>query len=156
MAKTGTDFLPVHPPCRFIWLWFLVSNALVIWDTCYVFLRPHSFAGGKYHAPFKPYALYQNIDYVYGLPAFTSHNGFTQAQASLNIFETSLNILYLYLATKKSPVAVLVGFAAVCLTVSKTVLYGLNEYFSGFSNIGHNDLRTLVVYWILPNGWRRW
>ncbi len=29
---------------------------------------------------------------------------------------------------------------------------GLNEYYSGFANIGHNDFFTLVAFWIIPNG----
>lgn len=39
------------------------------------------------------YALYQTIDYVYGLPAWDSKYGFTKAQATLNIFETALSVL---------------------------------------------------------------
>lgn len=31
-----------------------------------------------------------------------------------------------------------------------TKLAGLNEYYSGFSNIGHNDLLSLVFLWIIP------
>lgn len=27
---------------------------------------------------------------------------------------------------------------------------GLNEFCSGFDNIGHNDAVTLIVYWIIP------
>ncbi|KAK4988440.1 hypothetical protein LTR50_003954 [Elasticomyces elasticus] len=48
--------------------------------------------------------------------------------------------------------AVLLGFATAVMTASKTVLYWLNEYFSGFENIGHNGLEALVVLWIIPNG----
>ena len=31
-------------------------------------------------------------------------------------------------------------------------LPGLNEAFSYFDNIGHNDWRSLIVLWIVPNG----
>lgn len=27
---------------------------------------------------------------------------------------------------------------------------GANEYFSGFDNIGHNDMYSLIVLWIIP------
>jgi hypothetical protein len=27
---------------------------------------------------------------------------------------------------------------------------GLNEAFSGFENIGHNDILTLIPLWIIP------
>ncbi|KAK0285061.1 hypothetical protein LTR35_005263 [Friedmanniomyces endolithicus] len=48
--------------------------------------------------------------------------------------------------------AVLLGFSTAWLTFSKTVLYWLNEAFSGFDNIGHNDTMSLIFLWIIPNG----
>lgn len=44
----------------------------------------------------------------------------------------------------------LVAFSAAVMTLSKTVLYWLCEYWSGFDNIGHNSLRDLVFLWIIP------
>ncbi|KAM0803365.1 hypothetical protein BDR22DRAFT_840588 [Usnea florida] len=38
------------------------------------------------------------------------------------------------------------------MTLSKTVLYLSNEYFSAFENIGHNDALSLLFLWIIPNG----
>jgi hypothetical protein len=29
---------------------------------------------------------------------------------------------------------------------------GLNEAFSGFDNIGHNSMTTLIPMWVIPNG----
>jgi len=49
-------------------------------------------------------------------------------------------------------VAVVVCFAGAVMTLSKTVLYWLNEYFSGFANIGHNAWARLFVLWVVPNG----
>ena len=64
-----------------------------------------------------------------------------------------MNIGYLYLAhIKGSPVAPLLGFASVVMTLSKTVLYWLQEYYCGACSVGHNDMATLLVYWIIPNG----
>ena len=65
--------------------------------------------------------------------------------------------------------ATLVCFSGAVMTVSKTLLYckssllphrglvltrlsGLNEYFSKFENIGHNDPVRLFFLWIIPNG----
>ncbi|KAB8260650.1 hypothetical protein BDV32DRAFT_122820 [Aspergillus pseudonomiae] len=48
--------------------------------------------------------------------------------------------------------ALLVAYSASLATLSKTVLYWLNEAFSGFDNIGHNDAVTLIFLWIIPNG----
>lgn len=71
----------------------------------------------------------------------------------MNIVETFLNVIYVYLAyNTRWPGAPVIGFATALMTLSKTVLYWLNEYFCGFCQIGHNDAFTLFVYWILPNG----
>lgn len=64
-----------------------------------------------------------------------------------------MNIGYLYLAhVAGSPAAPLLGFASAVMTLSKTVLYWLQEYYCGGCAVGHNDLQTLIVYWIIPNG----
>ena len=77
-------------------LWLLVSLPLVIWDTLYVFLRPHSMPGGRFHSPiWTPYALYGTVDHVYGWPAWHDKGGFTAAQASLNVLETVIYGYYL-------------------------------------------------------------
>lgn len=77
----------------------------------------------------------------------------TLLPAFLNLIENFMNIYYLYLAhVQNSPLAPLLGFASVVMTVSKTVLYWLQEYYCGFCSIGHNDFYTIVVYWIIPNG----
>ncbi|GES60813.1 C6 transcription factor [Aspergillus terreus] len=129
-----------------------------------------------------PYALYGTIDYIYGWPAFNARNGFTAAQTILNIVESAAYIYYLWIVytygtstsggrgskTKKDvkwlltadkvvpgrlgATALLVAYSASLMTLSKTVLYWLNEFFSGFANIGHNDALTLVFLWIVPNG----
>lgn len=110
--------------------------------------------GGSLHSPiWKPYALYGTIDYIYGLPAWEAKNGFTAAQAALNVVETVGYIVYLWImwrqgrqenvsgrgAPSKNTIgmlgnarvvhgrmaawAVLIGFGASLMTVSKTVLY---------------------------------
>ncbi|MCJ1478275.1 hypothetical protein MMC13_006952 [Lambiella insularis] len=48
--------------------------------------------------------------------------------------------------------AVLVAFSMAVMTLSKTALYWLTEYFSGFHNIGHNDAVSLLFLWVIPNG----
>lgn len=162
-------------------LWLTISLPLVIWDTGYVLLRPYSMPGGFLHWPiWAPYELYGRIDYIYGWKAFNEHNGFTAAQAMLNVVETAMYLFYVWVVVygyerpaeeKKrmgvlgtrfwghmrveggvGAVAVLVAFSAAVMTFSKTVLYWLNEYFSGFENIGHNELWDLIFFWIIPNG----
>lgn len=100
-----------------------------------------------------PYDLYGRVDYIYGWKAFNAHNGFTSAQGLLNIIESAMYAYYLYIlyahgkqsakagreAPKTSKVgflgqqcavegkwgalAVVVGYSAALMTVSKTVLY---------------------------------
>jgi len=71
----------------------------------------------------------------------------------MNLVETALNVFYLYLAhMTKYPAASVVGFMSATFTFWKTILYWLQEYCCSLCNIGHNDLKTLVVYWFIPNG----
>ncbi|KJZ74955.1 hypothetical protein HIM_05686 [Hirsutella minnesotensis 3608] len=156
-----------------------VSLPLVVWDTGYVLGRPHTMEGGRWHWPlYVPYKLYGTVDYVYGWRAFEMRNGFTAAQGFLNLVETLMYLAYLWLyysapssvssdaaaaARPASPrtkalrgrggaTALLIGFSAAVMTLSKTVLYWMNEYYSGFDNIGHNPMLDLVYLWIIPNG----
>jgi len=109
--------------------------------------------GGDLHWIWKPYEIYQEVDYIYGVKAFEEVNGFTNAQSILNILETFLNLTYLYLAhAASSPGAPVVGLASALLTLGKTVLYWLQEYCCGGCSVGHNDARTLFFLWLVPNG----
>ncbi|RMD40157.1 hypothetical protein DV735_g4978, partial [Chaetothyriales sp. CBS 134920] len=130
--------------------------------------------GGALHSPiWAPYALYGEVDYVYGFVAWNKGVGFTAAQTSLNVAETVMYVFYLYILfsrgkgtgwfgrlwSRSSSIqgqgvafAVLVAHAAAVMTLSKTVLYWLNEYFSNFENIGHNSACNIFWLWVLPNG----
>ncbi|OXV06309.1 hypothetical protein Egran_05923 [Elaphomyces granulatus] len=177
----------MHTPSAAVTSWLIVAIPVVLWDAGFVLLRPHSLPGGKLHSPiWTPYALYVTVDYIYGWPAFNARNGFTAAQAVLNLVETAGYVYYLFVVSRYAvtsttaasrpshkkgrrgllwflfddkvvaggigAAALLVAFGAAVMTLSKTVLYLLNEVFSGFHNVGHNSAGTLVVYWILPNG----
>ena len=184
-----------HTPSNLTLLWLAISLPLVTWDIGYVLLRPHSMPGGKYHWPlWVPYELYGRVDYIYGWKAWNEHNGFTAAQTRLNVVETLMYVFYAYIVYtagrqsvkqgrgaptdggklsesrtvrgQAAGLAVLVGYTASIMTVSKTVMYckfghpwleiiadsnlGLNEYHSGFDNIGHNTLSNLIILWVIP------
>lgn len=84
---------------------------------------------------------YGAIDLIYGFPTFEAGDGFTNAQALLNLIEATLNLEYIYLRHTSSRssgtigtaagvkgvryhgYAPLVGFAASLMTLSKTSLY---------------------------------
>lgn len=109
--------------------------------------------GGDLHWMWKPYAIYQEIDYIYGVKTYEEGHGFTNAQSLLNVVETLLNILYLFQAhVVASPAAPLIGFASAVMTLSKTVLYWAQEYYCNGCSVGHNNIYDLVVFWIIPNG----
>ena len=72
--------------------------------------------------------------------------------ALLNIGETFLNLLYVYLAHVKSlPSAPVIGFAAANLTLGKTLLYVLQDVFCNRCFTGHNALKVFLTLYILPN-----
>lgn len=128
--------------------------------------------GGWAHAPlWTPYELYGRVDHMYGFKQWNLGNGFTAAQGTLNVIETIMYLVYWgiwyragaaavgaaagerkRIAGRAGALAVVVGLSASVMTVSKTVLYWLNEYFSGFDNIGHNKPWDLILLWIIPNG----
>ncbi|KAI1826241.1 hypothetical protein F4861DRAFT_121071 [Xylaria intraflava] len=158
-AATATTY--AHAPSTFTLFWLAVSVPLVLWDCGYVLLRPRTMPGGDLHWPlWAPYALYGEIDHVYGWKAFNANSGFTGAQGFLNVVETLMYIYYALayyqnavsvggkkvLVGRTAAVAVLVGFSAAVMTLR------LCEYYSGFDNIGHNTLQDLITLWIIPNG----
>ncbi|KAJ6618180.1 hypothetical protein B0H10DRAFT_2030919 [Mycena sp. CBHHK59/15] len=133
--------------------WFLLTAPVIMWDVGYCFMRPRSMEGGDLHWIWKPYSIYQNVDLVYGVAALEHGDGFTNAQSLLNVFETLMNLAYVYLAHVAAwPPAPLIGFTAASLTLAKTVLYWAQEYYCNYCAVGHNTLKDLVVYWIIPNG----
>lgn len=156
-----------HAPTTLTLAWLAISLPLVIWDTGYVLGRPATMPGGWAHAPlWTPYELYGRVDHMYGFKQWNLGNGFTAAQGVLNVVETIMYLVYWGIWFHASPAAVggerkriagragafavVVGLSASVMTVSKTVLYWLNEYFSGFDNIGHNKPWDLILLWIIP------
>ena len=72
----------------------------------------------------------------------------------MNLVETALNVYYVYAQhVLASPSAPLIGFASAVMTLSKTVLYWMQEYYCGGCAVGHNDMWTLFWLWIVPNGY---
>lgn len=86
-----------HTPTSLTLVWLIVSLPLVIWDTGYVLLRPHTFPGGALHKPlYVPYDLYGRVDKVYGIEAYEERDGFAGAQGTLNVVETVGYLVYLW------------------------------------------------------------
>ena len=71
----------------------------------------------------------------------------------MNIIETLLNITYVYLVhVAKWPPAPIIGFASAAMTLGKTALYWLQEYYCGYCAVGHNTFWDLIFLWVVPNG----
>lgn len=112
-------------------------------------LRPLSMPGGSlYSSLWAGHKLYAQVDYIYGWKAINEKNGFTAAQATMNIPETLIYVSYLYLvysrgtlkatsggvipqlfaqrsvAGNPAVLVVMLGFTAAVMTFSKTLLYG--------------------------------
>ncbi|KAL6704115.1 hypothetical protein ACN47E_008778 [Coniothyrium glycines] len=129
----------------------------------------------------KPYEVYAAIDHLYGQPGWDDKVGFGGAQGVLNAVETVMYGLYAMIVYnhgvptvggagvqigsgvsgwfaggrkvrgKAGNRALLIGFAAAVMTLSKTVLYYFNEYFSDFANVRHNDWLTLFLFYGVMN-----
>ena len=129
-----------HTPSTPLLLWLAISLPLVTWDTGYMLLRPHSMPGGSLHSPlWVPYALYGEVDGMYGFKQWDLKNPFAAAQSLMNVVETVMYLVYLWLWSsygkpvvsgnrkaiggKIGGLTVLLGFSAAVMTVSKTVLY---------------------------------
>jgi len=160
-TQNGTLYAWAHVPSQVTLAWLFISLPLVCWDIGYTQNRPWSMEGGALYWPlYVPYKLYGQIDYVYGWPSLDAKRGFCAAQGFMNMVETAMYIWYLWTMKKNNwraggkdgAKAVVVGFSAAVMTLSKTVLYWANEYFESFANIGHNRAIDLLFLWIIPNG----
>ncbi|KZW00855.1 hypothetical protein EXIGLDRAFT_603719 [Exidia glandulosa HHB12029] len=149
MTKSATGV----PAVWWITAWFVASAPVIFWDAGYCLMRPRSMRGGDLHWIWKPYSLYQDVDLVYGVKALEENNGFTSAQSAMNLIETFLNLYYVYLThVSPSPYAPVVGISSAVMTLSKTVLYWLVEYYCNYCAVGHNNVVDLITLWIIPNG----
>ncbi|KAM0749864.1 hypothetical protein T439DRAFT_326758 [Meredithblackwellia eburnea MCA 4105] len=141
-----------HKPHPILNAWIAISTCIVFWDAGFCLLRPHSMKGGKLFWIWQPYDLYSTVDLVYGHEAFRTGDGFTSAQALLNLVENFINIRYLLLAKERSPSAILVGFTGACFTFWKTVLYWLMDQQCGWCQTGHNSQKDWWILFAVPNG----
>ncbi|PVF95142.1 hypothetical protein CPB86DRAFT_788326 [Serendipita vermifera] len=140
---------------RWISIWVVASTLMIFLDSSFCFARPKSFEGGEWHWFWKPfgYGIYQNVDLNYGVEAYKRGDGFPNAQSLLNVLETLVNLVYLYLVeVSQSPIAPLVGFGAATASFSKTILYWAVEYYCNYCTTGHNDPLKLIFIWLIPTG----
>lgn len=158
-----------HTPRLAIICWTVFAFPFTIWDTAYIFLRPHTLPGHKWHAPiFTPYSDYAAVDRVYGELAWLERDGFTAAQGIVNMTEATLYIVYFWIVMTRGDksaatggkrvvsgraggLAVTLGLVAGSVTATKTALYFMTECFSGFKHVGHADWIPLLSTWGFMN-----
>ncbi|CAK9786448.1 hypothetical protein CC85DRAFT_263081 [Cutaneotrichosporon oleaginosum] len=136
---------------RWVRLWLALSSVIVLWDVGYCLVRPRSFPGGSLAWIWAPYNMvpYVDVDWLYGWPAFENGDGFTNAQAVMNIVETIFNFVSLWLGDH--PAAPVIALMSLVMTASKTDLYLLQEVFCGWCNTGHNPRLRFWTVWVMTN-----
>ncbi|PPQ72340.1 hypothetical protein CVT26_007311 [Gymnopilus dilepis] len=142
-------------PKKYTWisLWFLLTAPIILWDAGYVLMRPRSMEGGDLRWFWRGFDLFERIDIVYSVKGFHDKAGFAPAAAVSNLIETSLNLLYVY-TVHLSPrnTAPLYGFAGASLTLCKTTIWVLQEYFCGACSRSEiNEFHEILKFWIAPN-----
>lgn len=128
---------PLHTPRLLVLIWAVYAFPFTLWDAAYIFLRPHTFPGGKWHRPlFEPMVQWSNTDRIYGELGWENSEGFTAAQGVINILEVTLYMMYFVIVWRHgggfrrtsfggrpAAWAVLIGFGAGVVTATKTALY---------------------------------
>ncbi|KIM39356.1 hypothetical protein M413DRAFT_29514 [Hebeloma cylindrosporum] len=141
-------------PKKYGWisLWFLVTAPIILWDASYVLMRPRSMEGGDLRWFWSGFDRYERIDTVYSVKGYHEKAGFAPAAAISNLVETSLNLAYVY-TVHLSPnnIAPLFGFAGAGVTLSKTTIWVLQEYFCGRCSSKNIDPAEILKFWIAPN-----
>jgi len=97
--------------------------------------------------------MFERIDHVYSVKGYHDKAGFAPAAAVSNLIETSLNLAYLY-TVHVSPrnIAPLLGFTGASMTLLKTTIWVLQEYFCGACSMSDKDqFPDIFKFWICPN-----
>ncbi|RMX57083.1 hypothetical protein pdam_00008222 [Pocillopora damicornis] len=132
-------------------VWLVISSIVVTIDALFVLLRPHTLPDGKWNFLFEPYNIFIEVD-----PRYKDlKDTFVIGQSFMNLLEMCLNIVILTMQnSSKDGLAVLLAFMVSTMTLSKTVFYFLvsSKLCSGHHFLSHNDWKTLVFLFIVPNG----
>ena len=139
-----------HRLPRWIFLWLAISTVVVVWDALFVLCRPASFPDGELGFIWSfAYTIYMATDLSYA----DVGNRVIEAMAVMSIGEACLVAIAL-MWDKRGAVrkAHLLAFVAAALTCAKTMLFFLVEGMYGWHSIAHNDLVSMLAFYIVPNG----
>jgi len=135
---------------RWVFLWLAISTVVVVWDALFVLLRPNSFPGGDIGFLWSfAYTTYLEVDHSYA----DLSNHVIEAMAIMSLVEACLVAVALTWdkqgASKK---AHLLAMIAAALTCAKTMLFFLVEGMHDWHSIAHNDILSMMAFYIIPNG----
>ena len=130
--------------------WWLAISTVVIWDALFVLCRPASFPDGDLGFIWSfAYTIYMAVDLSYA--DVTNH--VIEAMAIRSLLEACIVGIALTLDKRSaSHKAHLLALLAAALTCSKTMLFFLVEGMHGWHSIAHNDVGSMLAFYIIPNG----
>ena len=134
---------------QWIAVWLAISTLICTWDASFVLNRETSI--DSFNNPiWMPYQDYVKVDQLYG----KVNDDFVWSQSILNIVEICINILALYLLSKKEfKQASVTALVACAMTSSKTVLYHVMEYSACSESHGIEGCNTnqndSAKFWIM-------
>jgi len=128
-----------------VWLWFIISIPVVLWDASFILVRPRSLPGGDLFFLWEPYTIYCKADGRYK----DMTNDWVAAQSIGNLMEVAVVIFaVLFLKGKHLQLAL---FSSALMTFWKTVLYFTVEICSGYKYTSGNTLEDFLVLFVLPS-----
>ena len=87
-----------HETSTALTIWLILLIPFTIWDSTYVFLRPYTLPGGKWHDTFfSPNTHYASVDLMYSRKNWESGDGFVAAHDVLHLTECTLAAIYLWI-----------------------------------------------------------
>eukprot|EP01084_Bolivina_argentea_P119268 211492_1 len=145
----GSAIMVKHRLPMWIVAWLIFTSIVVTMDATFVLNRPASF---KWKI-FQPYNdIYIHIDKGYG----DIYDGFVIAQSWCNLVEMLFNLIAIYYHLTSNTIASNAWcFISTLCTFWKTVIYLLVNICGGehgFIHTGHNSIKDLFIFYIIPNG----
>ena len=133
-----------------IFWWLALSTVVVVWDALFVLCRPASFPGGEWGFIWSfAYTIYMAVDLSYA----DVTNRVIEAMAIMSLIEACIVGVALRLDSRgRSKTAHLLALLAAALTGAKTMLFFLVEGMYDWHSIAHNDVFSMLAFYIIPNG----
>ncbi|KAJ5678161.1 uncharacterized protein N7477_003794 [Penicillium maclennaniae] len=163
-TTNGSSRKWVHTPSVALTIWLVISAdctrpsgpPYALYGTVdYIYGWPAYNARNGFTAAQTVMNIVETIGYLYYLWIVYFYG--STVTSGRNARKTEKGLVWMLTGDKVVPgrigaIALLVAYTASAMTLSKTMLYWLNEIFSGFDNIGHNDMSAIIFLWIIPNG----